>query len=114
MDEMDDVDQLQELTEQLRMELQEELEEELEAQIEGKYELKILKLNNQHSEQLSKLKDEIQRLQAINRKQSNESRPNDANMAYNEDQKTNETGAQKMHELRGGRAKVRDDMDDFR
>merc|ERR1719334_1885665 len=57
-----DVDYLQELTTRLRVEAREELQCELETKAEAKYELERMKLVNSHTEQVERLKKEIEDL----------------------------------------------------
>ena len=60
----DDIDQLNELTVQIKKECQEEMEEELEKQIEAKYKLKLLK----HETELKVKVQEIEILKSENKK----------------------------------------------
>jgi len=69
-DEIDELDQWTELTEQLKKEVREEYEEELEKQIQSKYELKLLKKDTEFNEQLKILSQEIDRLEAENKKKT--------------------------------------------
>eukprot|EP01083_Nonionella_stella_P315959 1143135_1 len=112
---MNEMDQLQEITEQLRVEIQEEMEEELEAQIKNKYDLKMLKLDTTYNEKLMLLNVEIDRLKSANKKQLREMkkqlRYRDANaMQYVDDQKTNEEMDDDMDDLGG--MSMEDDSDE--
>ena len=53
---LDDVDDVQELTEQIRMEVKQELEQEMEERVARRYELEAMKLHAEHREAL-RLKD---------------------------------------------------------
>eukprot|EP01083_Nonionella_stella_P174680 606271_1 len=118
---MNEMDQLQEITEQLRVEIQEEMEEELEAQIKNKYDLKMLKLDTTYNEKLMLLHVEIDRLKSANKKQLRQmkilerggsiSRDRDANaLQYVDDQKTNEEMDDDMDDLGG--MSMEDDSDE--
>eukprot|EP01083_Nonionella_stella_P174681 606272_1 len=112
---MNEMDQLQEITEQLRVEIQEEMEEELEAQIKNKYDLKMLKLDTTYNEKLMLLHVEIDRLKSANKKQLREMkkqlRYRDANaLQYVDDQKTNEEMDDDMDDLGG--MSMEDDSDE--